>query len=506
MRIEVKDTLKQAVKTYKNTGNEQAFNTIYEESKNYIYVCIRKIASGNYNEEDSVQDIFMDTMFEISRSIGQLDDLDAFLAWAGTIATRKCYAFFSKNRRELLFDEDGEGTFAEIPDDEAFIPENIIDNQEKQRLIREIIDRELTVMQKICVIDYYYNDMKQSEIAIDLGIPENTVMTNLSRAKAKIKDAVLRMEKENGTKLYSVAPFMLFLFRNEIQSVIVPAKWTIQIQSTETRAAATNHTLAGSGTTPASKSTSLIGKIATASVKAKVIGAVVGVAVCAMVAGTIYMANNSNGEQRNQSVEETVQDVTREVNTSENTTVNQTEQTYTFTATEYDQVYTMLVYLIGAARVDKKFDTANIEDQMYFLQLMMCENEATDIDLEVFIPKMAKQEEPQYGGVQFVADKQVVSDYLSSVFTTKVDVSKSAELQGDNIVFMLEWEDASSSITANLPMHVQEKGGVCTIEGTATYAASIGATGKGSYSYILKVEKNASSPFAFKIVSFELNK
>ena len=152
MRIEVKDTLKQAVKTYKNTGNEQAFNTIYEESKNYIYVCIRKIASGNYNEEDSVQDIFMDTMFEISRSIGQLDDLDAFLAWAGTIATRKCYAFFSKNRRELLFDEDGEGTFAEIPDDEAFIPENIIDNQEKQRLIREIIDRELTVMQKICEI------------------------------------------------------------------------------------------------------------------------------------------------------------------------------------------------------------------------------------------------------------------------------------------------------------------------------------------------------------------
>ena len=68
-------------------------------------------------------------------------------------------------------------------------------------------------MQKLCIIAYYFHEKKQSEIAEELRIPENTVKTNLSRAKQKIKDGVLDLEKKEGTRLYSVAPFLLLLFK-----------------------------------------------------------------------------------------------------------------------------------------------------------------------------------------------------------------------------------------------------------------------------------------------------
>lgn len=99
---------------------------------------------------------------------------------------------------------------------------DIMQDREKQRLLREIIDNSLTEMQKLCIIAYYFQEQKQSEIASELGIPENTVKTNLSRAKQKIRDGVLELEKKNGTRLYSVAPFLLLFFKEEVDAAVVP--------------------------------------------------------------------------------------------------------------------------------------------------------------------------------------------------------------------------------------------------------------------------------------------
>ena len=116
--------LKQAVREYKQ-GKADAFTTLYNESSQYVYTCIYKVMSGNDNAQDSINDIMQDTYVEISKYISQLDDEDRFLSWAGTIATRKCYAYLKKNNKYVLLNED-DNTFENLSDDDNIIPEEVM--------------------------------------------------------------------------------------------------------------------------------------------------------------------------------------------------------------------------------------------------------------------------------------------------------------------------------------------------------------------------------------------
>lgn len=214
------EKLRQAVSDYKN-GDAQAFTLLYQESDKYIYTCIYKVMQGNDNAADIISDIMQDTYVEVSKNIRQLENEECFLQWAGMIATRKCYAYLKKSKKYILLDEE-DGTFENLSDTDMIIPENVMQDKEKQRLVREIIDTSLTEMQKLCIVAYYFQEQKQSEIAKELGIPENTVKTNLSRAKQKIRDGVLDLEKKEGTRLYSVAPLLLLLFKEDVKAAVVP--------------------------------------------------------------------------------------------------------------------------------------------------------------------------------------------------------------------------------------------------------------------------------------------
>ena len=266
--------LKQAVIDYKN-GKADAFATLYEESQRYVYVCICKIIGDCDNLPEVVSDLMQDTYAEIGRHISQLEKVDSFLNWAGSIATRQCYAYLKKNRKYVLFSKDN--ALEKLTAEEELIPETIMQDREKQRLIRKIIDTELTPMQRICIIAYYYNEQKQSEIARDLGIPENTVKTHLSRAKSKIKEGVLQLEKNEDTRLYSVAPFLLLLLNEEIRECVVPSRIAKRILSGGNADAIS---AAGAGT----KDTATAGKMGAAankgveaSLKIKIAAALIGV-------------------------------------------------------------------------------------------------------------------------------------------------------------------------------------------------------------------------------------
>lgn len=285
--MEQTQKLKQAVKDYRE-GKTEAFTSLYEESSKYIYTCIYKVMAGTDNANDVIADIMQDTYVEISKNIGQLESDDKFLYWASRTANRKCYAYLKKNKKYVLLNEE-DNTFDNLSDNDSIIPEEVMQDKEKQRLVREIIDTQLTEMQKLCIVAYYYNEQKQSEIAQELGIPENTVKTNLSRAKAKIKEGVLDLEKKEGTKLYSVAPFLLLLFKEDVQAAIIPEQLTKSVMS------AVSASTVSASTGIAAKG--VVGKIASASLKAKIVAAIVTVGVVGGVSGTVYMASQNREQE-----------------------------------------------------------------------------------------------------------------------------------------------------------------------------------------------------------------
>lgn len=208
--------LQEAVERFRQ-GNQESFDKIYELSYKYLHTCVIHIVK----DEDTAMDMLQETYMEVSRSIHQLKNTEDFLSWAAMIANRKCFACLKKDKDLLVYenstDEDEEGSIFDSLADDAIIPEEILQDREKQCLIREIIDN-LSDMQRLCVIGYYYNEQKQEEIAKELGIPLNTVKTNLSRAKANIREAVIDMDVKKGTRLYSFAPFMLLFFSAEAEA------------------------------------------------------------------------------------------------------------------------------------------------------------------------------------------------------------------------------------------------------------------------------------------------
>ena len=202
-------------------GDKEAFEDIYKMSYGYLHTCVIHVV----RDEDSAQDVLQDAYMEINRNIGQLRNPEDFLGWAAVIANRKCFALLKKRNRELLTYEDDEaqtGLLENVADDEEFIPESLIQNHEKQRLMRDIIDG-LTDMQRFCILAFYYDEFSQEEIAQELGIPVNTVKSHINRAKAKIKDAVVELDEKKGTRIYSLAPFLLLFFGIEAEACSAPA-------------------------------------------------------------------------------------------------------------------------------------------------------------------------------------------------------------------------------------------------------------------------------------------
>lgn len=277
--------LAEAVKSYQE-GKQESFDSIYELSNGYLYTCILYVVQN----EETARDLLQDTYLEISRKLYQLENADRFLQWATVIANRKSYDY-RKKKREILLEEGEEGDllFETIADDENLIPESILQDQEKQRLIREIINN-LSDIQRLCVIGYYFNEEKQEQIAEELGISVNTVKSHLNRAKSKIKQEVLRLEKKEDTKLYSLAPFLLLFFAKEVEACEV-------VPMSEALKDAVHNSAQGN---------EVAGRLARLGLKAKLGIGAGAVVVVAAVGGLILTAINRDGGEEADEPEQSV--------------------------------------------------------------------------------------------------------------------------------------------------------------------------------------------------------
>ncbi len=185
--MNITNTLKDAIIDY-NNGNKDAFSTIYDESNGYIYTCISNTLNNENKSEDLIADIMQDTYIDISKNIKKLDNAESFLSWSATIARRKTYSYLKQNGTYVLLESDE--NFNNLEDITNTLPEDIVLSKEKQEHIRHAINDNLTDIEKECVLGYYYNDMKQKDIAEKLEIPQSTVASNIFRAKSKMRKAL----------------------------------------------------------------------------------------------------------------------------------------------------------------------------------------------------------------------------------------------------------------------------------------------------------------------------
>ena len=206
-------------------GNFESYQNIYELSKNYIYKVIYDIVQDHHTTEDMMQETYL----QVYNKINSLREAQAFYVWAGRIASNLTLRYLQKYRREILVeatDDDGEEFIFDtmVNDNEAFIPESVLENEEQQRIIAGILES-LSPEQKLTVQYFYYEEMSVNDIAALMECSAGTVKSRLNYARKSLKTAVSQFETDNNVKLYSLSglPIFFLVFKDLSEAMALGA-------------------------------------------------------------------------------------------------------------------------------------------------------------------------------------------------------------------------------------------------------------------------------------------
>ena len=195
----------------------------FEELYNQYYQMGFSLALQFVKNEDDAMDIIQDAFITICNKIDTLDNPERFKSWYMQIVANRCKDFLKKKNPMSFtdinaYDEDGNLQFDIEDDDRDFQPEEAVDYTETVNIVKTMLE-ELPEEQKMCLLLYYVNGLKISEISESLGVSEATIKSRLKYGKEKLKVQVIDYEKKNGVKLHSFAgfaiiPFIKWMFNN----------------------------------------------------------------------------------------------------------------------------------------------------------------------------------------------------------------------------------------------------------------------------------------------------
>lgn len=208
MRYSLQETRRLVAEAKK--GDQAASTRLYEMTSKKYYAVVWQMMGGRRSSDEAL-DVLQDSYIKIFQHMDTLREPENFVAWGKQIVIHTALNYLRKDE-PVYVDSDAELDLASPEENlsEEMNPEAVYDNKETSRLVREILN-ELPEVQRICIYLFYMQDYSVHEIAEELNVSENTVKSRLNYGRKKIKERVLDLEKR-GTKLYSMMPFIFFLW------------------------------------------------------------------------------------------------------------------------------------------------------------------------------------------------------------------------------------------------------------------------------------------------------
>ena len=287
-------------------GKQSAFEEFYKLTSSKAYFLALKITQNEHDAEDILQESYI----KVLEKINEIDTSQNITSWFMKIVSNKSKDFM-KAKGRLVFEDEDETFFEEIPEESAeFSPEESLDQEEIRLEVMAAID-ELTEEKRACIMMMYFGDMSVKEIAESIDVPESTVKNRLYTAR---KDLKSRFEK-NGNILYGAALGGIIIWALQKSSLTASAAFLASAASAQIIAGATASYTAGAGatataaaastaaassaaSTAAATGTGLAAKIAVATVAQKV---AVGIAATAVIsgstAGVVTVVKNTTEEK-----------------------------------------------------------------------------------------------------------------------------------------------------------------------------------------------------------------
>ncbi len=180
-------------------GNQLSFQLLIERYQERIFALARHYTKSAVEIEDIVQDTFL----KAYRRLDTFQRQSSFSTWLYRIAVNTALDFLKRTGRSpVRAVEDPELTAAPVRAQAGSgvvlaAPDSRLEREEVARVTREVLEELPEIFRTVLVLREF-EDLSYQEMADVLGISIGTVESRLFRARARFKDALLRLYPEFG--------------------------------------------------------------------------------------------------------------------------------------------------------------------------------------------------------------------------------------------------------------------------------------------------------------------
>ncbi|HUU52415.1 MAG TPA: sigma-70 family RNA polymerase sigma factor [Candidatus Heimdallarchaeota archaeon] len=166
-------------------GDTKAFESLVRKYQKPIYYLCYRMTGAHQAADDLSQDVFIKAYFALSHFKEEM----IFFAWIRKIAVNRAINYLKVWKREKSMGGD-EMRVSRNPDaSPQEMPEETYQRKQMVKTFKQAL-QELSAEQRAIFILKVYENQSYEQIAMTLNIPQGTVMSRLSRARQKLKNAM----------------------------------------------------------------------------------------------------------------------------------------------------------------------------------------------------------------------------------------------------------------------------------------------------------------------------
>jgi RNA polymerase sigma-70 factor (ECF subfamily) len=170
------------------SGDRLAMQVLFARHHVKVYRFVLRLVRNESTAEDLISDVFLD----VWRQAGKFEGRSQVSTWLLAIARFKALSALRKRPDEELDDEAANAI--EDPSDD---PETALEKKDKGNVLRQCLSG-LSAEHREVIDLVYYHEKSVEEVALIVGIPENTVKTRMFYARKKLAELLKAAGVERG--------------------------------------------------------------------------------------------------------------------------------------------------------------------------------------------------------------------------------------------------------------------------------------------------------------------
>jgi RNA polymerase sigma-70 factor (ECF subfamily) len=170
------------------SGDRLAMQVLFARHHVRVYRFVLRIVRDESTAEDLISEVFLD----VWRQADRFEQRSAVSTWMLAIARFKALSAMRRRPDEEL-DEEAAAAIEDPSDD----PEAVLEKKDKSALIRQCLTG-LSAEHREIIDLVYYHEKSVEEVAMIVGIPENTVKTRMFYARKKLGELLNAAGIERG--------------------------------------------------------------------------------------------------------------------------------------------------------------------------------------------------------------------------------------------------------------------------------------------------------------------